>query len=417
MIDTQVKYSILERIISSDSFRGADRYKTLLTYLVESSIKGNIPKEYSIAIDVFKKGKDFNPSEDTVVRYYAHRLRQKIKAYYENEGKDDDIRLVIPKGHYEVKFQKRSKVLGKKRRTISPLNAVLSLILIFLLGANIHFYLKYHDLRESSRIIDDPIDLNDPIWSTFFNNKLNTILLIGDHFLYQEYDDQLERFRFIIDHDINIREKFIRFQNDCADRRLVRMDQGSLPLNCIFNLSDLSHVFYSFSKSVNIELTSVYMSSHFDLLKLNDQNVIYIGGFRNLRQFNFIMDKLPVRYKYAEADFWRGEITVEQPQSDSLLTFKSSILEDGRYSDLGLVAKLPGNEEENYLILTGFAYPAQTEIVRMVCRNLCLSTLYEQTKDQYPTFPEFFFMIVEVLGSEYSAMETRLQYFRKLNIE
>jgi len=227
----------------------------------------------------------------------------------------------------------------------------------------------------------------------------------------------LKRYRFIIDHEINIADKFIQFGESHPDRQLIMMDQGSLPLNSIFNITDLSHVYYSFSRKVNIELSSIYMSSHFDLLKINDQNIIYIGGFRNLRQFEFIMDKLPVKYKYADSDFWRGNIIVERTNPDSVITYKSSILKDGRYSDLGMIAKLPGNKEENYMILTGFAYPAQIEIVRMLCRNSSLSTLYKQIKHQNPNFPEFFFIIVEVMGSEYSAMETRLLYFQELNVE
>ena len=415
MIDTSTKYEILERIVSSESFQNSDKYVTLLTYLVKSSIQGDIPKEYSIAIDVFNKSKDFNPSEDTLVRYYAHRLRQKIKSYYENEGKDDHLMLVIPKGHYEVKFQKRVKGPGEKRRLLSTGNLIVTICLILLSISGFLFIRQYQQLKKSCRPLEDPIDLQDPIWSTFFNNKLNTTLLIGDHFLYQEYDKQLGRYRFIIDHEINLTEKFVQLRNDYPDRILVTVEQGSLPLNSIFNLADLGHVFYSFSQKVNIELSSVYMSTHFDLLKINDQNIIYIGGFRNLRQFEFILDKLPLEYQYADSDIWRGNISIHQAQPDTLLRFKSSVLEDGRYSDLGLVAKIPGNKNENYLILTGFAYPAQTEIVGMVCRNSSLAVIYDQVKDSYPDFPRYFLMIVEVICSEYSAIETRVQYFQKLD--
>lgn len=78
----------------------------MLSYLVACCFKGEILKEYSIALDVFKKSRDFNPAYGTTVPYYMHRLRQKLKSYYNEEEKMDEIKLIIVKGHYEAHFIK-----------------------------------------------------------------------------------------------------------------------------------------------------------------------------------------------------------------------------------------------------------------------------------------------------------------------
>jgi hypothetical protein len=414
MIDNASKHAILKKIIESKSFKKADKYGRLLTYLVKSTIDGNIPKEYSIAVDVFERGNDFNPSEDTIVRYYMHRLRQKITAFYEDEGKNEEVWLVIPKGHYEVKFEPRPKTKKSEKTLGSPQGQLFLLIIGILLLTSVYYFYQYTALKKHTRQIENPIKRDDPVWSGFFANKLPTTLLIGDHFIYQEYDKELKRDHFIIDYNINIKEDFERFKRDYPTRDVIKLEQGSLPLNSIFNLQELDHVFYSFSQKVNIELSSVYMASQFDLTKINDQNIIYIGGFRNLRNFNYILDQIQVSYKYSSSDIWRGEIIVPGKGEDSTRVFKSINYKDGHYSDLGIIAKVPGNKNENYLVLTGFAYPAQIEIVQILSRNSSLESIYEQTKGYYETFPEYFYMIVEVDGLEYSALEWKVKYFKEI---
>src|SRR4030042_2802502 len=97
---TDIVHSILE----SKEFRDSPVYKNLLSYLVESTLSNNVPKEITIAIDVFGKDANFNANKDSTVRYHIHILRKKLDEYYRNEGREDKIRLVIPKGHYEIEF-------------------------------------------------------------------------------------------------------------------------------------------------------------------------------------------------------------------------------------------------------------------------------------------------------------------------
>ena len=129
------------------------------------------------------------------------------------------------------------------------------------------------------------------------------------------------------------------------------------------------------------------------------------------------MEKIPMTFSYSPTDFWRGELIYQPQNADSMRIFKSRILEDGHYSDIGLVAKLPGNKNENYMILSGFAYPAQTEIVRMLSRNRSLASIYDQASKQIADFPEYFIMVFEVIGSEYSAIETKMLFYREINSE
>lgn len=92
----------LENILASPSFSGAWRQQRLLRFLVEAAIQGRTAdlKEYSLGVEVFDKGEEFDPRLDPIVRVEASRLRTRLKKYYEAEGKDDPIRIVLPRGSY-----------------------------------------------------------------------------------------------------------------------------------------------------------------------------------------------------------------------------------------------------------------------------------------------------------------------------
>lgn len=381
---------------------------------MECCLKGEIPKEYSIALDVFEKSRDFNPAEDTTVRYYMHRLRQKLKSYYNEEGKRDEIKLIIPKGHYEVHFVENHLIeesIEHHETTKKYRIGIISLGIAFVIS--MFFVLRFLILLQDYRYVEDVIPKDDPIWSSFFKNNLETTIIIGDHFLYTEYDQILNRTRYIIDHQIQLEDSFDTFARHFPKRKLQKLVQGSLPLNSVFNLLDLFHVYQSFSKKPKLELSSVFLSSQFELVKIKDRNLIYIGGFRNLREFESIFNKLPLSYSYSAGEYFKGSISVST--QDSIKVFSTKSLEKDHYIDLGLIACIPGTKNENYMILTGFAYPAQTEIVRMISHNEGLNKIYRELGLSGQSFPNHFFMIIEFFGSEYTVMNSKIVYFKKIS--
>ena len=47
---------------------------------------------------------DFDPKIDPIVRVQSHRLRLKLREYYDLEGSGDPILIRFPKGHYVPTF-------------------------------------------------------------------------------------------------------------------------------------------------------------------------------------------------------------------------------------------------------------------------------------------------------------------------
>jgi len=96
----------LARVLASNTFAEVFRLKKFLEYVVTETIagRGDRLKGFVIACEVFGKEDPSDAQTTTVVRVEAGRLRRRLKDYYESEGKNDPIRISIPKGAYSASF-------------------------------------------------------------------------------------------------------------------------------------------------------------------------------------------------------------------------------------------------------------------------------------------------------------------------
>jgi len=99
----------VERILESDYFQRSETHRRLLSYLTDKSLSKEADqiKEYTIGIDVFGKGKEYDTRLDSGVRIQVGRLRQKLTEYYAVDGIHDDIVVALPKGHFKLSFERR----------------------------------------------------------------------------------------------------------------------------------------------------------------------------------------------------------------------------------------------------------------------------------------------------------------------
>jgi hypothetical protein len=97
----------VRRVLRSTSFRNATTLQQLLSFLASRSIGGTAEnlKEYTIGVEALGRKSDFDPKIDPIVRVQSHRLRVKLREYYEVDGKHDPILIRIPKGHYLPTFE------------------------------------------------------------------------------------------------------------------------------------------------------------------------------------------------------------------------------------------------------------------------------------------------------------------------
>ncbi|UWZ84396.1 malectin [Occallatibacter riparius] len=87
------------------------RLANLLSFVAERYFGGRTEEitEYNIATEVFARSKTtFDPSQDSIVRVEAYRLRKRLREYYTTEGSNHELEISLPSGSYTPSFATRS---------------------------------------------------------------------------------------------------------------------------------------------------------------------------------------------------------------------------------------------------------------------------------------------------------------------
>jgi len=92
----------LSRILAAKRFQRTQSLRRMLEYLVRAVLEGRDDelKEYTLGVEVFDRGADFDPRIDPIVRVQAAKLRKRLEEYYRDEGADDLIRIELARGGY-----------------------------------------------------------------------------------------------------------------------------------------------------------------------------------------------------------------------------------------------------------------------------------------------------------------------------
>src|SRR5689334_24918903 len=102
----------LDRVLRGAAFQRAERLQKFLQFVCELTLKGEASRinEYLIGSEVFQRGADYSPNEDSIVRRQAHTLRRKLQEHYEADGRDSPVRIELPTGGYIPIFRRREEV-------------------------------------------------------------------------------------------------------------------------------------------------------------------------------------------------------------------------------------------------------------------------------------------------------------------
>ncbi len=103
------RFEAASRAAHGKVFERSVRLQHFLMDVVERALAGRVDEinEQQLGTRIFGKPPDYNPAEDNTVRVQARILRKKLAEYYDGEGFDDPIHIVIPKGGYVPVFEPR----------------------------------------------------------------------------------------------------------------------------------------------------------------------------------------------------------------------------------------------------------------------------------------------------------------------
>ena len=109
--DFEQEKNELHSVLASGIFHRAPNLANVLTYVCEKYFEGTAEqiKEYNIAVEALGRSADFDQRRDSIVRVEAHRLRKRLREYYEADGAAHPVRIDIPPGQYAPQFLRQDQ--------------------------------------------------------------------------------------------------------------------------------------------------------------------------------------------------------------------------------------------------------------------------------------------------------------------
>lgn len=108
---------LVERVVSSSAFAKSKRLTSLLQFVCQMALDGRSEEinEQRIGEEVFERSPSYDPAIDGIVRTQASRLRQRLELYFAEEGANEPVKIVIPRGSYVPYFEERALVFENSK--------------------------------------------------------------------------------------------------------------------------------------------------------------------------------------------------------------------------------------------------------------------------------------------------------------
>jgi len=406
--DIQSKITILEKekaldnIFQSPEFIRSENSRKLLQYLFDASLKGESKKEITIALEFFNKDSKFDPSEDPSIRVYISKLRKKIDYFYKSAGINEVIRLQIPKGHYDVSFEKVSSPSSKKHKSLLYFSYSIIIVLLILLVFLWFGKIPIHN--ENSNLFND-----SPIWSDFLQNEKPTLLVLGDYYFLYEYSQEYDQRLFIRNPKINSSQDLSIFLNKYKNKKNVLHPLEFTYLRPSNSLS-LLEILPIFSNS-NTEIT-LKLASELTWSDIDNSNVIYIGPFKSMWILMKLMEKINLSFYSNPLDDGHGKLLLSDDTGKIINEFEgTSKNQEELYRDYGIISKIKGSKNNSILFLMGFDELAIMKAVRTVTDpNFEVILKNDLLKDDIPK-QLYFNLIFETEGFRRTDFVAEVKYF------
>jgi len=107
---SRAEWQLALRIAASKGLCKSSFLPNFLLYICEQHLLGNTQQitEQRIGTKIFHRASNYNPGEDNIVRSYARLLRKRLDEYFEQDGRDEPVRLIVPRGGYIPIFERHA---------------------------------------------------------------------------------------------------------------------------------------------------------------------------------------------------------------------------------------------------------------------------------------------------------------------
>jgi hypothetical protein len=364
------------RLVAAGALGRSPVLRKLFDFLLERSAAGAAPKETEVALTVF--GDHLRPGapQDASVRVYVHRLRLKLAAYYSGRGRDDPVRIEIPKGEYRLVAQGGDQAGGDIDNSPPPrsgwrlrrpwlwvgVGAAALTVLNVGLWAVTSPRAGIGEIAQERRAAP---------WASLLNDARPITVVIGDYYIFGEIDrakgvDRLLR-EYAINSPLDLDD--YRMTHPQVESRYIDLDLYYLPVSAALALRNIMPLLAPTAKDrdrVHIVLASDVTP---DMLRRN--NIVYIGylsGLGILRNPVFAGSRFSVGATYDELiDTAANKRYASQEGGPDPI--------DQQQQDLGYISTFPGPTGARIVIIAGARDMGVTQMAEEAVNTAALAAM------------------------------------------
>jgi hypothetical protein len=415
-----------QRIASSGALGRSRSYARLLEFLVDCSVAGRTPKELEIAMEVFGKSADFDPSQDSMVRVYAHNLRQKLDHYYATDGRAEPRQISLARGEYRILLAApdAAQAPAEVARPVAapaPLPVVPSapvpaeasvrwrpaLVAVSLLVLGVLLGFAVDAVRAPAPTLSQTVAAS-PVWQALFDDDVPILVVVGDYYIFGELDEHGDVERLVRDFAVNSSkelDELIMYDADLLGR-YMDLDLTYLPRGTAFALLDVLRVLYTSDKSVR-----VVSMSELNVADLKSSHVVYLGyisALDKLEDFVFASSNLSVGFTYDE---------LRNVETDEMYTSEAGMPEIQRnYRDYGFISTFPGPGGNQFVIIAGMRDAGMMQAAHALSDPMFIKSVQHERPDDAGAVPAFE-MLYEVTGSGRTNLDAMIVHTHKLDYQ
>jgi len=387
-----------QRIQASGILGASGRLPELFGFLLSCSLEERSPKEAEIALRVFSRPGADAGRDDPVARVYVHRLRRKIDEFYLRHGAERGVRIDIPKGDYRLVCSPLPEAPAPGASARGSVDTGRRYSRRVLIGAGLGLfgagYLTASTMLASGSQQTEAVS-QTPIWRTLAGGERPLSVVVGDYYMFGEYEDQHALRRLIRDFAINSKEDLIRKQasEENGFERFSDVALQYLPASAAYALTGLAPLLRD-GREVRVAL-----ASGLEAEQLKSDDILYVGllsGLGPLRDPVFSRSHFRFGASY---DQLIDQQTGQSYVSEAFLGAPG----DQIYRDYGFFATFEGPAGNRIAILSGARDTAVMGLAEAMTRPDQLRLL-EQAAGGRRDFEALF----EVRGQSHVDLEARL---------
>jgi hypothetical protein len=391
------RWQLAQRIVASRSFAKSVLLSRFLLYVCEREITGKTAEisEHQIGVHVFGRRPGYHPGEDNIVRNYARQLRNRLDQYFLEEGREEQLRLSIPRGKYvpvysRNHFQEHPLLVVTERETdsggvletVTPATVpALSSVqparhrwLVPGLGALLLLACLAIAWVVGHRAPADSADPLHPLWSRLFDKSHQTLIVPSDAgiVMIQNLTGHLVPLSEYINRDyLSLKSPY----------KVDEQNMRDLDAQRYTNITDLNAVMrFSRLPEANAGQFAVRYSRELHMQDLKDANVILLGSSFSNPWADLFEKTLNFEFEY-EPRPNASHILNRHPQAGELPVYENDANGPSHrtYAVIGLVPNL--NNTGWVLLAEGLTMAGTQAAVDTLFNRSMMGPLLDQFKN------------------------------------